>query len=92
MCAILFSGCASQIDPRRVPMSTEDLNTYQISCRLKDQQVAYLQSMRQSREEMFAARLRSLAHPFSYTPDHDIAHGNPNRYIDFHLRQLSYCP
>jgi hypothetical protein len=34
MCAILFSGCATQIDPNRVPMSTRDLNHYQINCRL----------------------------------------------------------
>jgi hypothetical protein len=91
MCAVLFSGCATQIDPNRVPMSTHDLNHYQINCRLKNQQVAFLQSMRQTRDEQFAARMRSLAQTFSWTPDHDIAHNNPNKLIDFHLYQLSFC-
>ena len=91
MCAVLFSGCATQIDPNRVPMSTHDLNHYQINCRLKNQQVAFLQSMRQTRDEQFAAGMRSMMRPFSWTHDHDIAHNNPNKYIDFHLNQLSYC-
>ena len=91
MCAVLFSGCASQIDPSRVPMNTRDLNHFQINCKLKDQQVAMLQSMRQTRDEQFAAGMRSMMRPFSWTHDHDIAHNNPNKYIDFHLNQLSYC-
>lgn len=92
MCVVLFSGCASQIDPGRIPMNTRDLNHYQISCRFKEQQVAMLQSMRQSRDEQFAASMRSWLRPFSWTPDHDIAHNNPNKYINYHLNQLSYCP
>jgi len=91
MCVGLFSGCASQIDPRRLPMNTVDLNTYQINCRLKDQQVAFLQSMRQSPNEQFAAQMRSTFRPFSWTHDHDIAYNNPNKFIDYHLNQLSYC-
>lgn len=94
MCVItvgLFSGCATQINPHRVPMSTQDLNHLQVDCRIKSQQVAMLQSMRQSRDEQFAASMRSRLRPFSWTPDHDIAYNNPNKYIDFHLNQLSYC-
>jgi hypothetical protein len=91
MCVALFSGCANQIDPNRVPMSTRDLNHFQIDCRIKNQQVAMLQSMRQSRDEQFASSMRSTFRPFTWTPDHDIAYNNPNKYIDFHLNQLSYC-
>jgi hypothetical protein len=91
MCAVLFSGCASQIDPNRMPMNTADLNHYQINCKIKDQQVAFLQSMRQTREEQFGAHMRSMIRPFSWTHDHDIAHNNPNQLIDFWLNQLSYC-
>jgi hypothetical protein len=47
--------------------------------------------MRQTREEQFAAHMRSLAQPFSWTHDHDIAFNHPNKLIDFHLNQLSYC-
>jgi hypothetical protein len=89
--AVLSSGCASQIAPGRVPMSTRDLNHFQIDCKIKNQQVAMLQSMRQSQDEQFAAHMRSMMRPFSWTPDHDIAHNNPNKYLDFHLKQLSYC-
>ena len=88
----LFSGCATQIDPHRVPMSTIDLNHFQTDCRYKVQQVAMLQSMRQSRDDVFAARMRAIAQPFRYTHNHDIAYGDVNHYIDFHLRHLSYCP
>ena len=87
----LSSGCATQIDPNRVPMSTADLNHFQIDCKIKNQQVAMLQSMRQSRDEQFAASMRSMMRPFSWTPDHDIAYNNTNKYINFHLNQLSYC-
>ena len=91
MCAVLSSGCATQVNPNRVPMSAEDLNHYQIDCRLKNQQVAMLQSMRQSKNDIFAARMRAMTQPFSWGPDHDIAHSDINHYIDFHLRHLSYC-
>lgn len=91
MCVALSSGCATQIDPNRVPMSTQDLNHFQVDCRIKTQQVAMLQSMRQTREEQFAANMRSTLRPFSWTHDHDIAYNNPNKYIDFHLNQLNYC-
>jgi len=94
MCVItvgLFSGCATQINPNRVPMSTVDLNHFQTDCRYKEQQVAMLQSMRQNSNDIFAARMRAMVQPFRYTHDHDIAHGDVNRYINFHLRHLSYC-
>lgn len=91
MCVVLFSGCASQIDPNRLPMSTADLNHFQINCKLKDQQVAFLQSMRQTPDEQFAAAMRSRLKPFTWTHDHDIAYNNPNKFINHHLNQLSYC-
>lgn len=92
MCVALFSGCATQIDPHRVPMSTDDLNRFQIDCRIKDQQVAMLQSMRQNGNDVFAARMRAMVQPFSWNHDHDIAYGDVNHYINYHLRQLRYCP
>ena len=91
MCVSLFSGCALHPVPDRVPMATIDLNHFQIDCRYKEQQVAMLQSMRQSRDENFAARMRAMAQPLSWNENHDIAYGNPNKYINHHLRQLSYC-
>lgn len=73
-------------------MSTADLNHFQVDCRIKDQQVAMLQSMRQTRDEQFTSHLRSMFNPLTWTSDHDVAHNNPNKYINYHLRNLSYCP
>lgn len=72
-------------------MSTVDLNHFVVDCRIKQQQVDMLQSMRQSRDEQFAARVRTMFQPFAWTSDHDIAYGNPNKYINFWLRELSAC-
>jgi hypothetical protein len=47
--------------------------------------------MRQNSNDIFAARMRAMVQPFRYTHDHDIVHGDVNRYINFHLRHLSYC-
>jgi hypothetical protein len=95
MCVItvsLFSGCATHPDPSRVPMATADLNYFQVDCRRKDEQVAMLQAMRQTRDEQFASRMRAMVNPFGWTSDHDIAYNNPNKYINYHLRNLRYCP
>lgn len=94
MCVItvsLFSGCAAYPDATRIPMSTTDLNHFQVDCRVKDQQVAMLQSMRQTPNEQFASRMRAM-NPLTWTSDHDVAFNNPNKYINYHLRNLSYCP
>lgn len=94
MCVItagLLSGCATAQRAERLPMSTVDLNHFVVDCRFKEQQVALLQSMRQSSDEQFAARIRSMFQPFRWTSDHDIAYGNPNKYINFWLRELSSC-
>lgn len=95
MCVItvsLFSGCATHPDPSRVPMATVDLNYFQVDCRRKAEQVAMLQAMRQTRDEKFASQMRAMVNPFVWTSDHDIAYNNPNKYINYHLRNLSYCP
>jgi len=91
MFASLCSGCATQVDPNRVPMNTVDLNYFQIDCNIKEQQVAMLQSMRQSDQEILAAKFRSMTQPFSRGTDHDIAYGNVNGHVNFYLNQLRYC-
>jgi hypothetical protein len=80
-------------------MSTYDLNYFQTDCKKKDEQVVFLQSMRQSRDEQFAARMRNTLQPWKiftnpaeYSSDHDVSNNNPNKYINFHLNQLKYCP
>ena len=51
-----------------------------------------LQSMRQTRDEQFASRMRAMFNPFGWTSDHDVAFKNPNKYINYHLNSLRYCP
>lgn len=95
---VLCSGCAINADPQRVPMSQHDLNhNFQVDCSKKHQQVAMLQSMRQSLDEQFAAKMRlsllpwhAITKPDEYDSNMDIR--TANRYINFHLNQLRYCP
>ena len=95
MCVItvsLFSGCAVHPTPQRIPMSTVDLDRFQVDCRVKEQQIAMLQAMRQTKEEQFSSQMRAMFNPLVWTSDHDVAYNNPNKYINYHLRNLSYCP
>jgi type IV pilus biogenesis protein CpaD/CtpE len=98
--ASLSSGCATTADPNRVPAGVEDLNSrFQIDCSRKQEQIDMLQSMRQSRDETFEAYLRLMLQPWrvftdpnSHQIDAEISQGNPNKYINYHLNQLRYCP
>jgi hypothetical protein len=72
-------------------MATIDLNHFQVDCRVKDQQVAMLQAMRQTPNEQFGSRMRAM-NPFVWTSDLDVAFYNPNKYINYHLNNLRYCP
>jgi hypothetical protein len=79
-------------------MDVGDLNYFQVDCKIKAQQIAMLQSMRQTPDERFFAQLRNAFQPWNIITDpntrninNSIAHGNPNKYIDFHLNSLRYC-
>jgi hypothetical protein len=55
--------------------------------------------MRQSKDENFEARLRVFLQPWrvitdpaDHQIDSEVAYGNPNKYINYHLNQLRYCP
>ena len=94
----LLSGCATHPNPYRVPMATVDLNYFQTDCRHKTQQVAMLQAMRLTADEQFAARMRLSLQPWTivtngqtWLVNYDMAYGNPNKYINYHLNQLRYC-
>lgn len=80
-------------------METVDLNWFAIDCRFKVQQVAMLQSMRQSRDDRFWAAVGNAATPWSlytntrtYVNRHDTASGQTNWMIDQHLLRLRDCP
>lgn len=96
--ASLFSGCATQPSPERVPMTTMDLNHYRIDCRRKQEQVEFLQRQRITPDDQFAARMRLMwrgdqliTNPRMYMVNYDMAHGNPNKYINYLLQELAAC-
>jgi hypothetical protein len=79
-------------------MSSYDLDHFQIDCTKKDQQVAFLQSMRQTPDDKFIAQLQNMLQPWkmftdpnAYDINHNISIRNPNKYINYHLNQLKYC-
>jgi hypothetical protein len=79
-------------------MSSYDLDYFQVDCSKKNEQVAFLQSMRQTTDETFSATLQNMLQPWkiftdpvSYDINHNISRRNPNKYINYHLNQLRYC-
>jgi hypothetical protein len=98
--ASLSSGCAISPNPTRVTASIEHLDRgFRLDCSRKHEHIAMLQSMRQSKDENFEARLRVFLQPWrvitdpaDHQIDSEVAYGNPNKYINYHLNQLRYCP
>jgi hypothetical protein len=76
----LCSGCASQGTPGARPMAYQDLNYFQVDCRIAVQQRAMLMSMRQTRDEITLDQLTFWDRK-----------GNINRQIDYNLFLLRYC-
>ena len=78
----------------------EHLNSgFRLDCSRKQEQIDMLQSMRQSPDESFEAYLRVMLQPWRVITspgDHQIdvetSMANPNKYINYHLNQLRYCP
>lgn len=59
--AILCSGCAS---PRSEPMGFVDLDSFQIDCSKRTQQIAFLQSMRSTPDDRLFARASNALQPW----------------------------
>ena len=75
----LCSGCATGT-PTAQPHA-QDLNYFQVDCKIVDQQRALLESMRPSLEEIAWNKLNPFAEK----------HGDIMTQINFNLHQLSYC-
>lgn len=95
--ASLGSGCATQVN--RMPMAEQDLNFFMPDCARKHEQVAMLQSMRQSRDEKMSAAVTNMAKfwtsitdPQAYSLRHSIATGGIDKQINWNLQHLKYCP
>jgi len=72
----LCSGCASGTPSAR-PMAYEDLNYFQVDCRIAVQQRTMLESMRRTRDEAALDRM--------------FGDGNINKQINYNLHLLRYC-
>ena len=80
-------------------MSAQDLNYFQVDCKRKAEQVAMLQSMRQTRDQQGFAALenmftpwKAITDPQAYQVRQDVGSGNINKQINYNLFLLSYCP
>jgi hypothetical protein len=80
-------------------MAATDLNYFQPDCRIKQQQIEMLQSMRQTPDEQLMAYGKNITHFWhKYTqPDEhrrraEIGTGEINRQINYNLQLLRQCP
>ena len=76
----LCSGCAVGT-PTGGAMAYQDLNHFQVDCKIAVQQRTMLENMRQTRDEQTLDRLTFWNRQ-----------GNINRQIDYNLFLLRYCP
>jgi hypothetical protein len=79
--ASLCSGCATGTPAAR-PMVTSDLDHFQIDCRIKDQQRAFLESMRLTPDDVFFNKIDVFEEKY----------GDVNSKVNFYLFHLRYCP
>jgi hypothetical protein len=99
--AAVSSGCAYTVETpvHRVPMAAIDLNYFQPDCRIKQQQIEMLQSMRQSGDEQLFAYAKNITHFWQkytnedeYRRRDEIGSGEINRQINYNLQLLRFCP
>jgi hypothetical protein len=77
----LCSGCASGTPPAK-PMIASDLDHFQIDCRIKDKQRAFLESMRLTPDDVFFNKMNVFEEKY----------GDVNSKVNFYLFNLRYCP
>ena len=99
--ATVSSGYAYTVETpvHRVPMAAIDLNYFQPDCRIKQQQIEMLQSMRPTGDEQLFAHVKNILHPwhrFTQPDEHnrraEIGSGEINRQITYNLQLLRQCP
>ena len=63
---LLTTGCSTV---QRTPMGFADLDGYQIDCRRKSEQIAFLQSMRPTNDEKLFSGFSAMLQPWNYIAD-----------------------
>ena len=74
--AILCSGCAST---RSEPMGFADLDSFQIDCSRRNEQIFLLQSMRSTRDDRLIARASNALQPWLAYTNPEQHYNNANR-------------
>ena len=74
--AILCSGCAST---RSDPMGFADLDSFQIDCSRRNEQIFLLQSMRSTRDDRLIARASNAIQPWLAYTNPEQHYNNANR-------------
>jgi hypothetical protein len=89
---LLTTGCSTV---QRTPMGFADLDHFQIDCRKKSEQIAFLQSMRPTRDEKLLAGFSTIFQPWNYIAnpyEHDsnraVSTGRSEWLINQHLMTL----
>ena len=83
-CVIIVSLCSACATgtPSAQPMLARDLDHFQIDCRIKDQQRAFLESMRLTSDDVFFNKVNVFEEKY----------GDVNSKVNFYLFHLRYCP
>jgi hypothetical protein len=63
---LLTTGCSTV---QRTPMAFADLDHFKVNCRKKAEQIAFLQSMRPTRDEKLLTGFSALLQPWTYITD-----------------------
>ena len=83
----------------RQPMRIVDLDTFRVNCRMKNEQVAMLQQMRLSGDDLLFAKLGNITQPWTMFSDSEqygarteMGSGRTNWLINQLLLELRECP
>jgi hypothetical protein len=95
--AILCSGCAA---PASRQMGFGDINTFQVDCSKRNEQIVMLDSMRSTRDDRALAKLKNIFQPWLQFTDPDQHSDNyyqgvgmTDSFIDHKIQRLiNYCP
>ena len=95
--SVFSTGCASTANST---VAVYDLENFQINCRIKEQQIKFLQSLRTNRDTQFVANIENTIKPWTMITDYpqyrqraSIANGYTNWNINQLLLRLGYdCP
>ena len=97
--SLLSSGC-SGVWGVKEPLPENDLEYYQINCRKKEEQIAFLESLRMGSNERLINGVENVVNPHQAITNPErvsqrraVATGRTNWLINQHLMRLAYdCP